>query len=155
MRRIIRFALLVFTLSVLLAAARAEADAAIAIAPEDGESVADAFSRYVRENGALEPGWHLLDAGGTGAETGEEASYTVVFADQEGNPVPGCALTFCTDELCMPAVADETGTARCSGAPEVYHLQVIRVPEGYECDGALDFYTQPFSQVLAFAVTRR
>ncbi len=150
-----RLALLVFALIALLAAARAEENAAISIAPHDGESVADAFGRYVRENGGLEPGWHLLDAGEAAAEAGEDVSCTVVFTDQEGNPVPGCALTFCTDALCMPAVADETGTARFSGAPEVYHLQVIRVPEGYEYDAALDFYTQPRSQVLAFVVTRR
>ena len=70
-----------------------------------------------------------------------EREYTVRFIDQNGNPVPGCIVNFCTDTFCMPVVADETGTARFTGEPYAYHLQVLKVPAGYAFDTAQEFWT--------------
>ena len=66
------------------------------------------------------------------------STYVIHFVDQNGEPVPGCVINFCTDETCVPVVADETGTAVFKGAPFAY-LQVIRVPDGYEFDTAQEY----------------
>ncbi len=64
----------------------------------------------------------------------------VKFVDQDGEPVPGCVINFCTDETCVPTFADEEGIAVFEGMPYAYHLQVIKVPEGYSFDTAYEFY---------------
>lgn len=72
-----------------------------------------------------------------------QATYTVRFVDDQGAPVPGCIVNFCTDEMCLPVVADADGVASYTGAPYAYHLQVIKVPAGYTFDTAQEFYTEP------------
>ncbi|MBQ7521019.1 MAG: hypothetical protein IJU12_11940, partial [Clostridia bacterium] len=72
-----------------------------------------------------------------------QATYTVRFVDAQGAPVPGCIVNFCTDEMCLPVVADADGVAAYTGAPYAYHLQVIKVPAGYTFDTAQEFYTEP------------
>ena len=73
------------------------------------------------------------------APAGERA-YRVLFRDQEGEAVPGCIVNFCTDSACMPVAADEQGVALFTGAPDRYHLQVLRVPSGYRFDTEQEFY---------------
>ncbi|MBQ6595641.1 MAG: redoxin domain-containing protein [Clostridia bacterium] len=67
-----------------------------------------------------------------------ELVWTVTFLDQNGDPVPGCVVNFCTEETCTPCVSDETGVAFFSGEPYPYHLQVIKVPDGYAFEPADD-----------------
>ena len=69
--------------------------------------------------------------------TGLPAVYNVVVADQNGNPVPGVFVNICTDTTCMPVQSDEFGYITFAGEPQAYHLQTIKVPEGYSIgDGA-------------------
>ena len=82
------------------------------------------------------------------------SSYTVTFTDQNGDAVPGCIINFCTDETCVPVVADENGMASFEGAPYEYHLQVIKVPEGYTFDTTQEFYADPAGGELNFEVTK-
>ena len=77
------------------------------------------------------------------------------FVDQNDAPVPGCIINFCTDEACVPTVADENGVAVFEGAPYAYHLQVIKVPEGYEFDTKQEFYAEPEGGELTFVVTKK
>ena len=83
-----------------------------------------------------------------------QASYAVRFVDAQGNPVPGCIVNFCTDEMCLPVVADADGVAAYTGEPYAYHLQVIRVPEGYAFDTAQEFYTETAGGEMTLAVTK-
>jgi len=83
------------------------------------------------------------------------SEYAVYFVDQDGAPVPGCIVNFCTDETCVPVIADENGAAVFSGAPYAYHLQVIKVPEGYEFDTAQAFYAEEDGGEMTFVVTRK
>ena len=50
--------------------------------------------------------------------------------DQDGAPVPGVMLNFCTDAACIPRKSDANGTVSFDGAPDVYHVQLIKAPEG-------------------------
>ena len=98
-----------------------------------GEDEVNALAAHLASNGGV-LSWSY-------AEENAEREYIVRFRDQNGDPVPGCIVNFCTDEACMPAVADETGTARFTGAPYAYHLQVLMVPAGYAFDTAQEFWT--------------
>ncbi len=84
-----------------------------------------------------------------------KAEYTVLFTDQNGDPVPGCIVNFCTDETCQPVTADEDGAAVFTGEPYPYHLQVIRVPEGYEFDLTQEFTADETGGVIELTVTKQ
>ena len=84
----------------------------------------------------------------------EEATYTARFSDQNGDPVPGCVINFCTDDSCQPVFSDESGVATFTGAPYPYHLQVIKVPEGYSFDTTREFTADPAGGEMAFEVTK-
>ena len=74
------------------------------------------------------------------AESGAQA-YILHVVDQDGAPVPGVTVNFCTDTACSPAESDENGIISFSGAPAVYHVQLIDVPDGYSYDEGFEIYT--------------
>lgn len=121
----------------------------------DSEESADAFCERMRNRG-IETGWSYkneqADAGGP---LPESVTYTVRFTDQNGDPVPGCVINFCTDEMCAPAVANQSGVAVFTGAPYTYHLQVIRVPKGYSFDTAQEFTAPLLGGELSFTVEKQ
>lgn len=82
-------------------------------------------------------------------------TYTVTVADQHGDPVPGCMLLFCTDQACAPVSADEGGAAVFSGPPDAYHVQVLRVPDGYTFDPAQEFSLEEQDGPLTLTITRQ
>ena len=69
--------------------------------------------------------------------------YVLHVVDQNGSPVAEAAVTFCTDTACVFLESDENGTITFTGAPDVYHVQLIEVPEGYSFDGDFELYTEP------------
>lgn len=73
------------------------------------------------------------------AESG--ADYTITVTDQNGDPVAGAVVNVCTDTTCEPQTADENGFIYYSGEMENYHLEVIKVPEGYDIGDDADLYT--------------
>ena len=68
--------------------------------------------------------------------------YTFRVVDQNGAGVPGAYINICTDDTCLPAPADENGVIAFEGEPQVYHLQILKVPEGYSFDPAFELYTE-------------
>ena len=125
----------------------------------DEENV-NAFVDMILQEEGVQLSWHYAD--GTAPATAEAAqseagvsTYTVSFVDQNGDPVPGCVINFCTDEACVPTLADENGVAVFEGAPYAYHLQVIKVPAGYEFDTAQEFYAEEAGGEMSFTVTKK
>ena len=57
--------------------------------------------------------------------------YGVYCYDQNGNGVPGVTVAFCTDTQCVPLESDELGMIFFYGGLDDYHLQLLKVPEGY------------------------
>ncbi len=124
------------------------------------EANANAFEEEMNSYGL---GVHYVYDGGkergssTVAETApaiEIAAWAVRFVDQNGAPVPGCIVNFCTDEACVPVVANENGYATFEGKPYPYHLQVIKVPKGYQFDTAQEFTAEPTGGEMQFVVTK-
>ena len=117
------------------------------------EANVDAFIEEMAADG-LTLTWADYDGAADTADAAGESAYTVLFTDQDGAPVPGCVVNFCTDTACVPVVADENGAAVFTGAPYAYHLQVIKVPEGYSFDTAQEFTADPNGGEISFTVTR-
>ena len=82
-------------------------------------------------------GWEYAE------ETKAEAlqAYILHVVDQENNPVGEVSVNFCTDMACVPRESDESGTITFTGAPNVYHVQIIDAPEGYSWDEDYEMYT--------------
>lgn len=85
----------------------------------------------------------------------ETCTYTLCCTDFDGNPIPDCTFSFCTDELCVPTSTDSEGVAVFIGAPANYHIQAVSLPEGYTL---LKHYSQleagPYSTTLFVYVTK-
>lgn len=95
---------------------------------------------------------HFLDENYDGGTAGFYGAYVI---DQEGEAVPGVYVNYCTDTACLPCVSDENGLILFVGAPEAYHLQILKAPEGYSFDAAFEATTDPAGGAwTAIQVTR-
>ena len=79
--------------------------------------------------------------GGDSTATDAPQDYILHVVDQYGDPVPGLYVNFCTDSACTMAVSDGNGTIVFSGAQDVYHVQMLRAPDGYSFDSEFELYT--------------
>ncbi len=80
------------------------------------------------------------------APEADACTYTVRVEDADGSPVAGVMVNFCTDVSCTPITTDDEGRAVFTGPPEEYHVQVIRVPKGWQVRGEAEFHTEPREQ---------
>ena len=90
----------------------------------------------------------------TEAELEEKATYIITVLDQNGDPVPKAAVSFCTPTSCSFAKADENGVATYVGAPFAYHVDIVKVPKGYSFTPLDDVYTDPHSSSMTVTVTK-
>ena len=74
-------------------------------------------------------------------ETAEQKAYVLHVEDQDGNPVPGVAVNFCTDAACTMQQSDENGVITFDGEKANYHVQILKAPEGYSFDKNFELYT--------------
>ncbi len=103
------------------------------------EDAIEEAAGFLRSRGYQDVSWQFADA--AAAEEAAAERYTVHILDQYGAPVAGAAVIFCTDATCTPCLSDSTGTAAFDGAPENYHVQILKLPEGYSFDEGFDMYT--------------
>ena len=119
------------------------------------EENADALAAELADYG-LAAGYVYADGGekdSRGAEAAEPV-WTVVFADQNGDPVPGCVALFCTDVNCTTVVADDNGRAEFHGEPFAYHVQVLTVPDGYSVAPGAEFTMEESGGTVTVDVTK-
>ena len=83
-----------------------------------------------------------------------EAVYTIYVVDQNGDPVAGAAVNICTDETCAPMKTDEEGMIVYTGEPYAYHLQVLKVPEGYSFDKEMEIYTEAETSEITIEIVK-
>ena len=103
---------------------------------EDGiEYVADAL----KGTGYEGVSWEYADASDP-AENALQA-YIIHVVDQDNQPVEEVTVNFCTDTACIPNESDENGLITFTGAPDVYHVQIVDGPEGYSWDEDYEMYT--------------
>ena len=93
---------------------------------------------YGKEEG-VEVAWEYAEE--KEPEAAEKASYILHVIDQNGKPVPGVMVSFCTDQNCTMAAGDENGVITFDGEKADYHVQVLKVPEGYSIDPEFEMQT--------------
>ena len=92
-----------------------------------------------------------LNSGESGAN---QKRYEVTILDQNGAPVPGCAVNFCTEESCVPMVSDETGRVCYYADPYAYRVQLLSVPEGYDYTGSDALFMKAEGDQMTITVTK-
>ncbi len=60
--------------------------------------------------------------------------YRVICMDEEGNPVSGVTVQFCSDTMCHLEETDAEGAAMFDLAPDHYTVHILKVPDGYADD---------------------
>ena len=99
--------------------------------------------------GALSSAEDFIALMNTGAQQTGTSEYTVYFTDEQGLPLPGCAVSFCAGERCVPVFANDEGVAVYEGAPNNYEVKLISAPEGYRAEP--DVQTAgPYTQTIYF-----
>ena len=91
---------------------------------------------------------------GDSATAPGSAAYRITVLDQNGSPVPGCVVNFCTEESCVPVIADEQGVVEFSGEPYAYHLQILSLPEGYDYSGTDELFVRAEGDEMTLTVTK-
>ena len=86
-----------------------------------------------------EVSWEFVED--TPADKTEQKAYVLRVEDQDGNPVPGVAVNFCTDAACTMQQSDENGVITFEGEKANYHVQILKAPEGYSFDKNFELYT--------------
>ena len=82
-------------------------------------------------------------AGREQAEKDTPKAYILHVTDQNGDPVAEVSVNFCTDAFCVPKTSGKNGLITFIGAPDVYHVQIIDVPDGYSFDESFELYAGP------------
>lgn len=129
------------------------------------ENVNAFVSNYLTDtDGTAYASWTYADgtAPGTSALPGSSVTvpagyseYTLVFVDQNGDPVPGVIANVCDDDACTPMTSNDDGEISFVYPSFAYHIQVIKVPEGYEYDTSKERYAKEEGDTLVFIVTKK
>lgn len=82
------------------------------------------------------------------------AEYTLLFVDEDGNPVEGVIANVCDDTSCEPMTSDAEGRVEFIKTPFAYHIQVIKVPDGYTFDTSAEYYTEEAGGEMTFQLTK-
>lgn len=69
-------------------------------------------------------------------ETNDDSLYRVIVLDEDGSPVSGVMVQFCSDTACMMGETDETGTAIFEEPLGRYTVHILKAPEEYAADEA-------------------
>lgn len=97
----------------------------------------------------------LFDTYLEGGSTAGKSSYVITVVDQNGEPVPGAVINFCTEDSCVPVISDESGKALFNGEPYAYHIQVLSVPEGYDYTGSDDLFVKAGGDEMTVTLTKQ
>ena len=67
-------------------------------------------------------------------EANDDSLYRVIVNNEEGTPIPGVMVQFCSDIACMMGETDETGTAVFQEPQGEYTVHILKAPEEYTVD---------------------
>ena len=89
---------------------------------------------------ALEALYEQASAGSAGpslpqtAAEKDEGTYLVLVTDEDGTPVPGVKVQFCSDTECILGETGDDGTAGFDREAGTYTIHILQPPEGYAAD---------------------
>ena len=67
-------------------------------------------------------------------EPAGDGIYTIIYVDQNGDPVPGVMCQVCDEATCQVFVSDANGVCEFTLPAGAYEIHTLKVPEGYEGD---------------------
>ena len=102
------------------------------------EKAVDEYTDWFREDA---PGISWEYAEDEEPKAAQSEAYLLHFIDQYGSPVPDVKANFCTDVACTLQIADENGLISFIAPVENYHVQLLKVPEGYSFDPGFELCT--------------
>ena len=83
------------------------------------------------------------------------AVYTVKVVDQNGDPVKGATVAFCTDAVCRNSSrTDSGGVTSMALEPGKYHINVIDAPDGYACPDEAGISIGPEAGETTLTITK-
>lgn len=106
-----------------------------------GEEHIETFAEALRASGR-KVSWEDAEPAPAEEAKTEPQAYVLHVVDQDGAPVAGMMINFCTDTACNMTQSDENGTITYDGQPDVYHIQLLKAPEGYSFDPEFEMYTE-------------
>ena len=118
---------------------------------------------FTQEDGTLPATWKYADGSapestvpseGVDALAEGNAIYYLVFVDQNGDPVEGVTANVCDDASCTPMVSGANGVIGFAYPQFAYHIQVIKIPDGYDFDLSTEIYVEAEGGVAEFVVTK-
>ena len=71
---------------------------------------------------------------GASADRGNATEYRIICVDENGQPVAGCTVQFCSDDTCLLGKTDENGIAAFQEPPGHYTVHLLKPPAGYAKD---------------------
>lgn len=84
----------------------------------------------------------------------EKQTWTIRVSDQNGDPIPDVAVSFCSDSACTLVELDEQGIGTFSAPAAVYHITFVDIPDGYNADDVGDLYTGEHSGTISVTLTK-
>ena len=74
----------------------------------------------------------------------EEQGYIVAVFDQNENPVPDAYINFCSESqgVCRLETTNENGMVYFDVPKDVYHIEIVHLPDGYSMEEGLEKYTE-------------
>ncbi len=121
------------------------------------------LSNFSNDDGTCAATWRYADGSipGTAAvTTGTKAvpkgssAYLLSFVDQNGDPVEGVTVNICDDTSCTPMESDANGMVSFVYPSFAYHIQVIKVPDGYTYDTTQESYLEEAGGVTEIVITK-
>ena len=82
------------------------------------------------------------------------AAYALRAVDQQGQPVPGVSVRFCTDTACILQVTGPDGWVRFTAPPERYHVELLLLPDGFRAPRDFSAWTEPAGGEILLEVER-
>lgn len=77
------------------------------------------------------------------AQVDAPRGYVLHVTDQAGQSVAGLYANFCTDTACTMLQSGEDGVITFDGAPDTYHVQLLRAPKGCRFDPDFQLWIGP------------
>ena len=83
-------------------------------------------------------------------------TYTVsCYSEEDHEGIGGVIVNFCTDTSCVPVTSSESGEAIFTGPPAEYHVQIVKVPDGWAiAQGEGAWVTGPFGEIFPIPFVR-
>ncbi len=82
-------------------------------------------------------------------DTNDDQLYRIIVIDEDGKPVPGAIVQFCSDVACMTGTTDETGTTVFKQELGRYTVHILKAPAEYVPEEAV-FFVEAFCDVTIY-----